>query len=98
MLFYLALSPIAFNSNGVITFTLKTKTSMKKLWPVLLRIVFVFAAFLGLQYIIPYYFLVGGGLLSGLFIYYTSDDRPLALALLIGSVVFGVFAYLYGTV
>ncbi len=71
---------------------------MTKLWPVLLRVVLVFAAFLALQYIIPYYFLVGGGLLAGLFMYKTSDDRALSLALLIGSVVFAAFAYLYGTV
>ena len=71
---------------------------MKMLWPVLLRIAFVFVVFLGLQFIIPYYFLVGGGVLAGGFMYKTSDDRPLALALLIGSVLFGVFAYLYGQV
>ncbi|MFN0015488.1 MAG: hypothetical protein ACKVU2_13160 [Saprospiraceae bacterium] len=71
---------------------------MKLFLPVLLRTAIVFVAFLGLQYIIPYYFLVGGGLLAGAFMLKTSDDRPLALALLIGSVVFGVFAHLYGTV
>ncbi|MBL7775981.1 MAG: hypothetical protein JNK89_08250 [Saprospiraceae bacterium] len=71
---------------------------MTKLWPTLLRTALVFAAFLGLQYIIPYYFLVAGGVLAGVFMYYTSDDRPLAYGLLAGSLVFGVFAYLYGTV
>ena len=71
---------------------------MTKLWPVLIRILLVCLAFLGLQYLIPYYFLVGGGLLAGLFMYTTSNDRALALGLLIGSVLFGAFAYLYGTV
>lgn len=71
---------------------------MKLLLPVLVRIAVVFVAFLGLQFIIPYYFLVAGGLLAGGFMLKTSDDRPLALGLLIGSVVFGVFANLYGTV
>ncbi|MBK9337108.1 MAG: hypothetical protein IPM98_11230 [Lewinellaceae bacterium] len=71
---------------------------MKLLVPVLLRVAGVFVAFLGLQFIIPYYFLVGGGLLAGGFMIKTSDDRPLALGLLIGSIIFGVFAYLYGTV
>jgi len=71
---------------------------MKVLLPVLVRIAAVFVAFLALQFIIPYYFLVGGGLLAGAFMFKTSDDRPLALGLLIGSVVFGVFAFLYGTV
>lgn len=71
---------------------------MTKIWPILLRVILVFAAFLGLQYLIPYYFLVGGGLLAGVFMYYTSDDRALSVALLVGSVLFAVFAYLYGTV
>ncbi|TNE66881.1 MAG: hypothetical protein EP344_02205 [Bacteroidetes bacterium] len=71
---------------------------MKILWPVLLRILAVFVVFLGLQYLIPYYFLVVAGILAGGFMWMTSDDRPLALGLLIGSVVFGIFAYLYGTV
>ena len=71
---------------------------MKMIWPVALRTVLVFAVFLGLQFQIPYYFLVGGGLLAGAFMLKTSDDRALALGLLIGSAVFGVFAYLYGTV
>jgi hypothetical protein len=71
---------------------------MKLLLPVLLRTAAVFVAFLALQFVIPYYFLVGGGLLAGGFMLKTSDDRPLALGLLIGSIAFGVFAYLYGTV
>lgn len=71
---------------------------MKQLVPVLLRTVFVCVALLGLQYLIPYYFLVGFGLLAGGFMLKTSDDRPMALALLVGSVLFGIFAYLYGTV
>jgi len=76
----------------------KTTVIMKVLLPVLVRIAAVFVAFLALQFIIPYYFLVGGGLLAGGFMFKTSDDRPLALGLIIGSVVFGVFAFLYGTV
>ena len=71
---------------------------MKQVVPVLLRIVFVFVVFLGLQFLIPYYFLVVFGLLAGAFMFKTSDDRALALGLLIGSALFGVFAYLYGTV
>ena len=71
---------------------------MQILWPVLLRTALVFLAFLGLQFIIPYYFLVSGGVLAGGFMFKTSDDRPLALGLLIGSVLFGIFAFLYGKV
>lgn len=71
---------------------------MNTLWPILTRIVLVFVALLGLQYIIPYYFLVGAGILSGGFMLKVSDDKPLAWGLLVGSILFGVFAYLYGTV
>lgn len=71
---------------------------MRIVWPVIIRTAIVFLAFTGLQFIIPYYLLVGAGLLAGGFMYKTSDDKPLALAVLIGSAVFGVFAYLYGTV
>jgi hypothetical protein len=70
----------------------------KQILAILLRVILVFGAFVGLQYFIPYYFLVGGGLIAGAFTYLTSNDRPLAYGLLAGSVLFGVFAYLYGTV
>ena len=65
---------------------------MKSLIPTLIRAVLVFAVFCGLQYIIPYYFLGAGGVIAGLFMLKTSDDRPLALGVLIGSIVFAVFA------
>lgn len=70
----------------------------KRIPAILLRVVLVFGAFAGLQYVIHYYFLVGGGLAAGAFTYLTSNDRPLAYGLLVGSVLFGIFAYLYGTV
>lgn len=69
----------------------------KRTLAILLRIVLVFGAFVGLQFIIYYPYLVGGGLAAGAFTYMTSNDRPLAYGLLVGSVLFGVFAYLYGT-
>lgn len=71
---------------------------MKLLVPVLVRIAAVFVAFFGLKFLIPYYFLAVGGLFAGAFMLKTSDDRPLAIGLLIGSVIFGVFEYLFGTV
>ena len=71
---------------------------MNSFLPYLTRFVLVFAVLFGLQFIIPYYFLVGVGVLAGGFMLKTSDDKPLAWALLVGSIVFGVFAYLYGTV
>ncbi|MBC7775170.1 MAG: hypothetical protein H7246_06995 [Phycisphaerae bacterium] len=66
---------------------------MKSFLPILLRIVLVFAVACGLQYFIPWYLLVGGGVVAGFFMLKTSDDRATALGLLIGSVAFGIFAY-----
>ena len=67
---------------------------MKSIVPTLVRTVITFAVFCGLQYIIPYYLLAIGGLIAGVFMLKTSDDRPLALGVLIGSVAFAVFAYI----
>lgn len=61
--------------------------------PTLLRTVATFAIFMALQYIIPYYFLAIGGVIAGFFMLKTSNDRPLALGVLIGSIAFAVFAY-----
>ena len=66
---------------------------MSSFLPTLLRTVVVFAVFCGLQYLIPYYLLAIGGVVVGVFMLKTSDDRPLALGVLIGSVVFAGFAY-----
>jgi hypothetical protein len=66
---------------------------MKQLVPILTRAIGTFAAFCALQYIIPYYLLAIGGIAAGFFMLKTSDDRPLALGLLSGSIVFAVFAY-----
>ncbi|HOY05374.1 MAG TPA: hypothetical protein PLO67_08230 [Saprospiraceae bacterium] len=63
------------------------------LLPTLLRTIATFALFCALQYIIPYYFLAIGGIIAGFFMLKTSDDRPLALGVLIGSIAFAVFAY-----
>lgn len=66
---------------------------MKLLLPTLLRIAAVFLVFAGLQYVIIWYFLAPAGLAAGLFMYKTSDDRPMSLGLIIGSILFGIFAY-----
>lgn len=66
---------------------------MKLFFPTLLRIVLVFAVSCGIQYLIPWYFLAGGGTVAGIFMLKTSDDRPMALGMLIGSIAFGIFAY-----
>ena len=71
---------------------------MSSFLPTLLRTVIVFAVFYGLQHLIAYYFLAIGGLVAGIFMLKTSDDRPLALGLLIGSVLFAISAYLWGQV
>jgi hypothetical protein len=69
------------------------KDSMKTVWPVLLRVVVVFAAMAALQYLVPFYLLAPVGLVAGFFLLKTSDDRAMALGLLIGSVIFGIFAW-----
>jgi hypothetical protein len=66
---------------------------MKTVWPVLLRVVVVFAAMAALQYLVPFYLLAPVGLVAGFFLLKTSDDRAMALGLLIGSVIFGIFAW-----
>jgi hypothetical protein len=71
---------------------------MNSLFSIAVRALFTFVAFAAIQFIIPYYYLVIGGLLAGLFIWKTGDDKALAFGLMIGSAVFGVFAYIYGTV
>ena len=67
---------------------------MKLLLPTLLRVLLVFAVSCGIQYFIPWYFLAVGGTVAGFFMLKTSDDRASALGMLIGSVAFGIFAYL----
>lgn len=66
---------------------------MKSFLPILLRTVLVFAVACGIQYFIPWYILAPVGVLAGVFMLKTSDDRPSALGMLIGSITFGVFAY-----
>ncbi|GAB4497472.1 MAG: hypothetical protein OHK0019_31160 [Saprospiraceae bacterium] len=66
---------------------------MKSILPTLLRAVITFGVFCALQYLIPYYLLALGGVAAGFFMLKTSDDRPLAIGLLAGSIMFAVFAY-----
>lgn len=61
--------------------------------PTLLRILGTFAAFCVLQYIIPWYLLAPAGIVAGFFMLKTSNDRPMALGILIGSIAFAIFAY-----
>jgi hypothetical protein len=65
---------------------------------ILIRSLFTFVAFVVIQYMIPYYLLVVAGLAAGAFLWKTGDDKALAYGLLIGSVAFGIFAFLYGKV
>jgi hypothetical protein len=69
----------------------------KRIFAILVRIALVFGACVALQFIVYYPYLVGVGLLAGVFIWFTGDDRPLAYGLIAGSILFAVFAYLYGT-
>ena len=71
---------------------------MNAVFSIAVRAAFTFVAMLMIQYAIPYYLLVGGGLLAGFFLWKTSDDRALAFGLMIGSAAFGIFAYFFGNV
>lgn len=71
---------------------------MQTIVPIALRAVFTFVAFVAIQYIIPYFFLAIGGLLAGLYLWRTGEDRQLGIGMLIGTAIFTVFAKLYGNV
>jgi len=66
---------------------------MKSFVPTFLRTLLIFGVFCGLQYLIPWYLLAGGGIIAGFFMLKTSSDRPMALGVLVGSAAFGIFAY-----
>ncbi len=66
---------------------------MSSFLPILLRTVVVFAIFCGLQYLIPWHLLAIGGVVAGVFMLKTSDDRPMSLGVLIGSIGFAIFAF-----
>ena len=67
---------------------------MKDLFSILVRAAFTFVACLIIQYKIPWYFLVLGGVAAGLFTLKAGDDRALAIGILVGSILFGVFAFI----
>lgn len=71
---------------------------MNQYFSIAVRAAFTFVAFVALAFKIPYYLLVAGGLIAGFFVWKTSDDRALSLGIIIGSVVFGVFEFIYGQV
>ncbi len=71
---------------------------MQNAFSILVRAAFTFVAFVIIQYVIPYYFLVAGGLLGGLFMWRSGSDRQLGIGMLLGTVAFGIFAWLYGNV
>ena len=66
---------------------------MKDLFSIIVRAAFTFVAFAVIQYMVPYYLLVAGGVAAGFFLLKTGDDRALALGILIGSILFGIFAF-----
>jgi NO-binding membrane sensor protein with MHYT domain len=65
---------------------------MNKLVTIAIRVLFTFVAFMVIQYKIPYFFLAPGGLVAGFFMYKTSSDRELSIGVMIGSVLFGLYA------
>jgi hypothetical protein len=66
---------------------------MKHLLSILLRAAFTFVAFLVIQYQVPYYILVFGGIAAGFFMLKTGEERTLSLGIISGSIVFGIFAF-----
>lgn len=66
---------------------------MKSLMPAIVRALLTFGTFCALQYLIPYYLLALGGIAAGFFMLKTSDDRPLAIGVLSGSIAFAIFAW-----
>jgi hypothetical protein len=71
---------------------------MKDFFSIAVRAAFTFVAFLLLQYKVPYYLLVLGGIAAAGFMWKTNDDRALTLGVLIGSALFGIFAFFFGNV
>lgn len=76
----------------------KQHPNMNNIVPIAVRTAIVFAAFLVIQYKIPYYLLVIGGLGTAAFMWKTSDDRQTTIGVLIGTIFFGIFAFLFGKV
>ncbi|MDX2134687.1 MAG: hypothetical protein SFV52_07870 [Saprospiraceae bacterium] len=71
---------------------------MNQLFSIAIRAAFTFVAFVVIQYMVPYYLLLAGGLLAAVFLWFTGTDRTLALGIGIGSLAFGAFAVVYGQV
>jgi hypothetical protein len=66
---------------------------MKNLFSIIVRAAFTAVALAVIEYQIPYYFLVFGGLAAGFFMLKTSDDRELSIGILAGTILFGVYAF-----
>lgn len=60
---------------------------------VAIKVITIFAAFFVAQWFIPYYVLVVGALFAGFFSRRMSEDASWSYALIIGGVLFGIFAY-----
>ncbi len=66
---------------------------MRTALPIAIRAAFTFVAFMVIQYMIPYYILALVGLVAALFLYKTGDDRHLGVGVAVGSIAFGVYAF-----
>jgi hypothetical protein len=66
---------------------------MKDLFSILIRAAFTFVAFAVIQFQIPYYFIVFGGLAAGFFMLKTGDDRATSIGVLVGTILFAIFAF-----
>lgn len=58
-----------------------------------LRAAITMAVLFVVQYFIPYYLIVGAAIVAGVFMLKTGEDRATSWGILVGGVVFGVFAY-----
>ncbi len=56
------------------------------------RTLLTFGVLCAVQYIIPYYLITIAAIVAGFFMLKTGDDRETALGILIGGIVFGIFA------
>lgn len=71
---------------------------MNQYFSIAVRAAFSFVAFLIIQYMIPPYLLALAGVGIGFFLLKADGDRATGLGLIIGSVVFALFAFFFGSV
>ncbi len=66
---------------------------MNEFLKIALRVVVTFGVLCAVQYFIIWYLIAPATVAAGVFLLKTGDDRPTALGVLIGGIVFGIFAW-----